>query len=96
MQKHDTYGWVHTFFQRKYAWCKCNSEKLNTKYFQQGQLSLIQKGYRRPNLEIKHMTWTYDPKSDPKKTLKVVLTDIDANISISHIYCLATSCLIAS
>ena len=26
------------------------------------------------------MTWTYDPKPDPKEILKVVLTDIDANI----------------
>ena len=61
-----------------------------------GQLSLIQKGYRRLILKIEHMTKTYDPKPDPKETLKVVLTDVDANISIFHICCLATSCLIAS
>ena len=73
-----------------------NSEKLNTKYFQQGQLSLIQKGYKRPILEMEHMTWTYDPKPNPKETLKVVFTYIDANIFISHICCLATLCLIAS
>ena len=41
-----------------------------------GQFPLIQKGYRRPNLEIKHMTWTYDPKSDPNETLNVFLIDI--------------------
>ena len=34
-----------------------------------GQLSLIQKGYRRLILKIEHMTWTYDPKPDPKETL---------------------------
>ena len=84
-----------------------------------GQTPLIPKGYRRPILKIEHMTWTYDPKPDPKGTLKVRLTDtdasisifyvcghpsrtgnrydnIDANISIFHIYYLATSCLIAS
>ena len=60
------------------------------------QLPLIQKGYKRPILEIEHMTWTYDPKPDPKETLKVILTDIDANISVFHIYCLATSCVITS
>ena len=32
-----------------------------------GQFPLIPKGYRRPNLKIKHMTWTYDPKPDPKE-----------------------------
>ena len=32
-----------------------------------GQIPLIPKGYRRPNLKIKHMTWTYDPKPDPKR-----------------------------
>ena len=60
------------------------------------QIPLILKGYRRPILKIEHMTWTYDPKPDPKKTLKVVLTDIDANIFIFHVCCLATLCLIAS
>ena len=57
-----------------------------------GQFPLIPKGYRRPILKIKHMTGTYDPK----ETLKVALTDIDANISIFHVCCLAISCLIAS
>ena len=32
-----------------------------------GQISLIPEGYWRPNLKIKHMTWTYDPKLDPKE-----------------------------
>ena len=32
-----------------------------------GQLSLIQKVTRDPFL--KHMTWTQDPKPDPKETL---------------------------
>ena len=35
-----------------------------------GQISLISKGYRRPILKIEHMTWTYDPKPDPKRNLK--------------------------
>ena len=61
-----------------------------------GQIPLIPKGYRRPILKIEHMTWTYDPKPDPKETLKVGLTDTDANIPF-FIFCyLATSCLIAS
>ena len=34
---------MHAFLRCKHAWCKCNSETLNTEYFQQGQLSLIQK-----------------------------------------------------
>ena len=62
----------------------------------QGQIPLIPKGYRRPILKIEHMTWTYDPKPDPKETLKAVLININANISIFHVYCLATSCLITS
>ena len=61
-----------------------------------GQIPLISKSYRRPILKIEHTTWTYDPKPDPKETLKVILTDIDASISIFHVCCLATSCLIAS
>ena len=32
-----------------------------------GQIPLIQKGYRRPIPKIEHMTWTYDPKPDPKR-----------------------------
>ena len=32
-----------------------------------GQIPLIPKDYRRPILTIEHMTWTYDPKPDPKK-----------------------------
>ena len=31
------------------------------------QLPLIQKDYKRPIFKIEHMTWTYDPKSDPKR-----------------------------
>ena len=61
-----------------------------------GQIPLIPKGYRRPILKIEHMTWTYDPKPDPKETLKVILIDIGVNISIFHVCCLATLCLIAS
>ena len=64
--------------------------------FNKGQIPLIPKGYKRPILKIKHMTWTYDPKPDPKETLKVILTDIGVNIFIFHVYCLATLCLIAS
>ena len=60
------------------------------------QIPLIPKGYMRPILKIEHVSWTYDPKPDPKETLKVVLTDIDANTSIFHVCCLATSCLVAS
>ena len=52
-------------FNRKYA--LCNSENLIPKYFQQRSNSIDLKGYSRPVLEIKHTTWTYDPKSDPKK-----------------------------
>ena len=32
-----------------------------------GQIPLIPKGYRRPIPKIEHMTWTYDPKPDPKE-----------------------------
>ena len=32
-----------------------------------GQIPLIPKGYRRPILLLKHMTWTNDPKPDPKR-----------------------------
>ena len=46
-----------------------------------GQIPLIPKGYKRPILKIEHMTWTYDPKPDPKETLKVVSIDIDTNFS---------------
>ena len=60
-----------------------------------GQISLISKCYRRPILKIEHMTWTYDPKPNPKEALEVVLTDIDANISIFPVCYLAASCLIA-
>ena len=35
-----------------------------------GQFPLIPKGYRRPIFKIEHMTWTYDPKPDPKRNLK--------------------------
>ena len=45
-----------------------------------GQIPLISKGYKRLILKIEHMTWTYDPKTDQKETLKVGLTDTDANI----------------
>ena len=73
-----------------------NSEKLIPNISNKSQISLIPKGYRRPILKIEHMTWTYDPKPDPKETLKAILTDINANISIFHVCCLATSCLITS
>ena len=39
---------------------------------------------------MKHTTWTYDPKPDPKETLQVILNDIDVGISISHISCIVT------
>ena len=61
-----------------------------------GQIPSIPKGYKRPILKIEHMTWTYDSKPDPKETVKVISTDIDANISSFQVYCLATSCLVAS
>ena len=61
--------------------------------FNKSQIPLIPKSYRRPVLKIEHMTWTYDPKPNPKETLKVVLTDIDVNISIFHICCLAILCI---
>ena len=32
-----------------------------------GQIPLIPKGYRRPIPKIEYMTWTYDPKPDPKE-----------------------------
>ena len=35
-----------------------------------GQIPLIPKGYKRSILEIKHTTWTYDPKPDPKRNPK--------------------------
>ena len=68
-----------------YAWCKvlckCDSETLNTQYFQQKSISIdSKKGYRRPILLLKHMTWTNDPKPDPKETSQVRLTDTDASI----------------
>ena len=61
-----------------------------------GQIPLIPKGNKRPILKIEHMTWTYDPKPDPKETLKVILTDIGVCTSIFHICCSTTSCVIAS
>ena len=45
---------------------------------------------------MKHMTWTYDPKPDPKENLQVILTNTDASISIFHICCLATLCITIS
>ena len=42
------------------------------------------------------MTWTYDPKPDPKENLQVILTNIDANISAFHIWCLIISCIATS
>ena len=42
------------------------------------------------------MTWTYDPKPNPKETLRVILTNTDASISVFHIYCLITSCITIS
>ena len=72
-----------------------NSENLIPNISNKGQTPLIPKGYRRSILKIEHMTWTYDPKPDPKETLKVELTDTDASISILYVCCLATSCLIA-
>ena len=45
---------------------------------------------------MKHMTCTYDPKSDPKENLQVILTNTDASISIFHIYCLIISCIAIS
>ena len=35
-----------------------------------GQIPLISKGYKSPILKIERMTWTYDPKPDPKRNLK--------------------------
>ena len=63
-------------FNRKYAIVKNLIPNISNK----GQIPLIPKGYRRLILKIEHMTWTYDPKPDPKETLKVGLTDTDANI----------------
>ena len=42
---------------------------LNTKGFQQGHLSLIQKVTRDTSFEMKHMTWTNDPKPNQKEIL---------------------------
>ena len=56
--------WMHAWCK---VLCKCNSETLNTQYFQQRSISIDSKGYRTPILEIKYATWTYDPKSDPKR-----------------------------
>ena len=42
------------------------------------------------------MTWTYDPKSDPKENLQVILTNIDASIFVFHICCLIISCITTS
>ena len=47
-----------------------------------GQIPLIPKDYRRLILKIEHMTWTYDPKPDPKESLQIILTDIDVDTSI--------------
>ena len=44
------------FFNRKYAICKCNSEKLNTKYFQQRSNSINSKGLQ----ETPSQNRTYD------------------------------------
>ena len=50
----------------------------------------------RPILEMKHMTWTYDPKPNPKETLQVILTNTDASIFIFHLYCLIILCIATS
>ena len=42
-------------------------ETLNIQYFQQVQLSLIPKGLQEIHSLNKNMTWTNDPKSDPKR-----------------------------
>ena len=42
------------------------------------------------------MTWTYDPKLDPKENLQVVLTNIDASIFAFCIFCLIISCIVTS
>ena len=42
-------------------------ETLNTQYFQQGQFPLIPKGLQEIHSLNKHMTWTNDPKPDPKR-----------------------------
>ena len=44
------------------------------------QIPLISKGYSRPIPKIEHMTWTYDPKPNPKEISKVGLTNTDANV----------------
>ena len=48
------------------------------------QIPLISKGYKRSVLKIEHMTWTYDPKLDPKEILEVILTNIGVGASIFH------------
>ena len=49
-----------------------NVKILNTKSFQQSHLSLIQKVIRDPSFEMKHMTWTNDPKPNQKEILQVI------------------------
>ena len=54
---------MHAFLRCKYAWCKCNSETLNTEYFQQRSTSINSKKVTGDP----YMTWTNDPKPDPKR-----------------------------
>ena len=42
------------------------------------------------------MTWTNDPKPDPKETLQVILTNTDASVFVFHICCLIISCIATS
>ena len=60
------------------------------------QLPLIPKRLQEAHSLNKHMTWTNDPKPDPKESLQVILTNIDVDTSIFHIGCSATSCITIS
>ena len=61
-------------------------ETFNTQYFQQRSTSINSKKRLEETHSLnKHMTWTNDPKPDPKENLQVILTDTNAITSVFRI-----------
>ena len=73
------------------TWCKCNSEKLNTQDFQQGQLSLIQKVTRDLFFEWNIWLGQTTPSLIQKKSYRSFWLISCASTSIFRTRCLAIS-----
>ena len=70
-------------------------ETLNTQYFQQRSTSISSKRLQETHSLNKHMTWTNDPKPDPKReSYKSARLIPNTSISYFHICCLVISCVI--